>query len=389
MRYKIIYLLLLFQITLFGLEITPKSTSILASDTYGDIDKFLKNYKGVVKKYEIDKFRYYSIDTSKEKIIAFRGTANLNNLITDIKAIESNFLDTNIKIHKGFYDIAKSVDNSLSIAKNKKVVLVGHSLGGAVALIYGAILKEQNYQVEVYSFGMPPVADYRFDKRYKGLSHHRYFHIFDPIPMLYKPTIETFQKQLTLKAYIKVEKIIDNLIKTIKNTPNSFEHHGVSYKLTNKLYQSKDDEKQSLFFKTLSLPFYYHKIDNYIYALSKQTSKYIETQYKPYEIFVSSFSGTIPHRVEFYINPNDSKISSYYFNFAGKEMIKNRLKDNKISYNFRKAGKHKVIIAIKDRDNKIKKYEYIISTREPTFEEYKERIDKDFRKFKENNTFYR
>ena len=96
-----------------------------------------------------------------------------------------NIPDTLPKVHRGFHQYveaavaAKTVDsdgNSKSLAElllaypNRKVYLVGHSLGGAVAIIAGARLINTGVnpnQIEVITFGSPAVGNEAFARQYE------------------------------------------------------------------------------------------------------------------------------------------------------------------------------------------------------------------------------
>ena len=397
---KIISLLFISIISLNAIQITPETTAQLANDSYDEVEKFIRSYKGKITKDDVDAVRFYRIENENVIVLVFRGTSNTDNFLTDINGVDEEFLGKDVYVHRGFYSISKKVDKKVALNKKKKIYLVGHSLGGSIALLYAATLYEKGYTVNVYTFGMPPAADYKFVKRYKNIHHERYFHVFDPVPMLHTPTLSTISRQLNLKAFWNDKRSISDLISSIKNTPMTFKHHGINHKLTTEVYQSEKDKKQSLFFKTLTRPLAYHSISNYIYALGKQEDVFemVEesTQVsgtnsggkavikKEVEIIPSILEGTNPLDVDFYINDNGNEIISYYFNFDGQESIEKTLKNNLKNYRFEKSGTHKAIIAIKTKDAIIKR-EFIIKTRFPTWEEYQEQVGKDFKKYKEEN----
>jgi len=395
---KIISLFFIATLSLSALQINSSTTAQLANDSYDEVEKFIRSYKGKISKDDIDSVRYYRIENDSIAVLVFRGTSNTDNFITDMNGIDEEFLNLGVHVHRGFYSIAKKVDKKVTLDKKKKIYLVGHSLGGAIALLYAATLKEQNYDVNVYTFGMPPAADQKFVTRYKNIPHERYFHVFDPVPMLHTPSLSTITKQLNLKAFFSDSRSISDLFSSIKNTPLTFKHHGKENKLTTEVYQSEKDKSQSLFFRTLTRPLAYHSISNYIYALSKDENMFElleETTIssntnsgkkvnEKVKIFSSITEGTNPLDVDFYIDAKDNKILSYYFNFDGREIIKKTLDKNIMNYRFEKSGIHKAIIAIKTKDG-ITKKEFIIKTRFPTWEEYQEQVSKDFTKYKEEN----
>lgn len=397
---KILTLLFTSFITLNAIQITPETTAQLANDSYDEVEKFIRSYKGHITKDDVDSVRYYRIENESIVVLVFRGTSNTDNFLTDIDGVDEEFLGKNVFVHRGFYSISKKVDKKVALNKNKKIYLVGHSLGGSIALLYAATLSEKGYNVNVYTFGMPPAADYNFSQRYKKIHHERYYHVFDPVPMLHTPTLSTISRQLNLKAFWNDKRSISDLMSSIKNTPLTFKHHGTEHKLTTEVYQSEEDKKQSLFFKTLTRPLAYHSISNYIYALGKEEDVFEMVEgnsessgtnsggsvsvKKEVEILPSILEGTNPLDVDFYINANGHEIISYYFNFDGIESIEKDLKNNLKNYRFEKSGEHKAIIAIKTKDAVIKR-EFIIKTRFPTWQEYQEQVGKDFKKYKEEN----
>ena len=397
---KLLTLIFTMTLSLYAIHITPETTAQLANDSYDEVEKFIRSYKGEITKDDVDSVRFYRIENENIVVLVFRGTSNTDNFLTDINGIDEEFLGKGVYVHRGFYSISKKVDKKVSLNKNKKIYLVGHSLGGSIALLYAATLYEKGYKVNIYTFGMPPAADKKFVDRYKHIHHERFFHVFDPVPMLHTPTLSTITRQLNLKAFWNDKRSISDLISSIKNTPLTFKHHGIEHKLTTEVYQSEKDKKQSLFFKTLTRPLAYHSISNYIYALGRQEDIFemIEgntqvsgtnsngevTLKREVEIIPSILEGTNPLDVDFYINDNGNKIISYYFSFDGRESIEKELKNNLKNYRFEKSGEHKVVIAIKTKDAIIKR-EFIIKTRFPTWKEYQEQVSEDFKKYKEEN----
>ncbi|MCM8540965.1 MAG: lipase family protein [Lentisphaeraceae bacterium] len=97
-------------------------------------------------------------------IVAFRGTQEIEDILTDISAFKKFKKELSGKIHSGFYqaflDIYPQLEKCLSIykAKRQPVIFTGHSLGGALALLaakwwydFGGIV------ARVVTFGCPRV----------------------------------------------------------------------------------------------------------------------------------------------------------------------------------------------------------------------------------------
>ncbi|CRG87915.1 hypothetical protein PISL3812_04937 [Talaromyces islandicus] len=164
---------------------------------------------------------------AKRIIVAFRGTYSLTNTIVDLSTVPQEYVpyptgddddddifttsDTattkkcdNCTIHSGFWSSWK---NSRSVilpavlhAKREypdyQVVLVGHSLGGAVAALAGLEMNLRGLDPQVTTFGEPKVGNGEFSGFINaafGLSssppasRHRYrrvTHVNDPVPLL-------------------------------------------------------------------------------------------------------------------------------------------------------------------------------------------------------------
>ena len=94
-------------------------------------------------------------------IIVIRGTANVNNLQSDIDVRLVDDARTGISLHKGFRDasitIMQILDNSHTIEHT--VHITGHSLGGAIAQIIGMWLHKRGNNVQIFSYGSPKVSN--------------------------------------------------------------------------------------------------------------------------------------------------------------------------------------------------------------------------------------
>lgn len=173
-------------------------------------------------------------------IIAFRGTYSIANTIADLSTIpqeyipypgdddsdssDSDFLTPrfgvaegvaegdappaeppkceNCTVHTGFYSswlntrrvILPYVSKALEKYPEYKLVLVGHSLGGAVATLAGLDFKARGWDPHVTTFGEPRLGNKEFnayiDKRFNVTANHqhnkihRVTHVGDPVPLL-------------------------------------------------------------------------------------------------------------------------------------------------------------------------------------------------------------
>lgn len=127
-------------------------------------------------------------DTAKKlNIVVVRGTANVENAIVDMDLKLIADKQTDIRLHKGFLQAATPIFQELQVSLNKdyKVQLTGHSLGGAVAVILAMQLQSAGFGVDkVVTFGQPKVTNVEGAKKYKGLNLLRIVRPKDLVPIV-------------------------------------------------------------------------------------------------------------------------------------------------------------------------------------------------------------
>ena len=115
-------------------------------------------------------------------IIIIRGTANTDNVQSDIdvRLVEDTRLS--ILLHKGFRDaslgVMEIIDRDHTVEHT--VHVTGHSLGGAIAQIIGMWLHKRSHNVQVFSFGSPKVSSQVLPSGQP--THWRGVRRSDPIP---------------------------------------------------------------------------------------------------------------------------------------------------------------------------------------------------------------
>ena len=121
----------------------------------------------------------------KSYLISVRGTEQGQDWLTNFRALKAEdfHLDENSKVAAGFSDYASELigtnsfkqmlnDIRMSEANNEtyEVLITGHSLGGAAAVILKAYLDEllpsSKPQIKAITFGAPPVGDSNFADKY-------------------------------------------------------------------------------------------------------------------------------------------------------------------------------------------------------------------------------
>ncbi|MDH5217929.1 MAG: lipase family protein [Gammaproteobacteria bacterium] len=131
-------------------------------------------------------------DTRQEhQIISVRGTANPENVIVDAKFVFIDVESLGIKVHKGFAEASKEVlkdllkDNADTLDKTKPIIVTGHSLGGAVAVLISMHLQEMGYHIDsIYTYGQPKVTDRHGANKFKSIPLIRYANNKDIVPLV-------------------------------------------------------------------------------------------------------------------------------------------------------------------------------------------------------------
>lgn len=132
----------------------------------------------------------------KEIVVAFRGTIPVpDNILTDADFFLTPAAEfcSNCQVHNGFYNawlayrdvVIQHLSNATAVNKGYKVVVVGHSLGGAVATIAAADLRNSKLNCDLYTYGSPRVGDKNFANLVSSSnmgSVYRVTHLDDPIP---------------------------------------------------------------------------------------------------------------------------------------------------------------------------------------------------------------
>ncbi|VVN33017.1 lipase family protein [Pseudomonas fluorescens] len=123
-------------------------------------------------------------------LIAVRGTYELiADGLRDADALQVPFEDTDSKVHRGFYQAAQKaydfvVKYLTRFYTGQKLLICGHSLGGAVALLLSEMLRcrPEGYNIQLYTYGAPRAGDANFAKGAEPLVHYRMVAHNDPVP---------------------------------------------------------------------------------------------------------------------------------------------------------------------------------------------------------------
>ncbi|CAG9996465.1 unnamed protein product [Clonostachys byssicola] len=140
------------------------------------------------------------VESRKQIIWVGRGSATPKNWDTNLKTrlIPSDLVD-GAKIHTGFStawdeisrDVFTTLEEQVSKHPDYDIIITGGSLGGAVATIAAAHIREAGYQADLYTYGSPRIGNgvlVDFITQQPGKSY-RVTHRHDLVPRIPTPNV--------------------------------------------------------------------------------------------------------------------------------------------------------------------------------------------------------
>jgi len=140
--------------------------------------------------------RGFVATSERFNLVVFQGTHSLQGAVTDLRAVMASASPENIPggMHKGFRDAYATVSAQLSealkesIGKKVPTYFVGHSLGGALAVIASSEQGKAGVAVEgVVTLGQPRVGNDQFISGFEQAMQSKYARFVyenDPVPHL-------------------------------------------------------------------------------------------------------------------------------------------------------------------------------------------------------------
>jgi triacylglycerol lipase len=212
---------------------------------FANLSKQSYNDRLHVEGYSVELFsdngaQAFLLESKTEQIIIFRGTDEPEDWIVDVSF---KFRDG---VQSGFLAYSEILFGLIKhrLDDNKKLWLTGHSLGGAIAVVFSHLIQRED--VIIYTFGSPRIGSNRFVNNTK-VEHYRFSAAYDYAPMtpLYPyfhhgQLIYINSKGQITKGYNTFDRIKDRL--TGKFIPDS---HNINYYI--KCLENSFDVKDNLY----------------------------------------------------------------------------------------------------------------------------------------------
>lgn len=126
--------------------------------------------------------QFFTVEYADRLVFAIRGSESIADFKDDMFCWTESFQDVHasgVRVHSGFlkqyqsmrFAVMSSIYKMAWKGQRKKIVFTGHSLGGALATLCGAVVKEEipELHVSVYTFGSPRVGNKAFAQVFKAV----------------------------------------------------------------------------------------------------------------------------------------------------------------------------------------------------------------------------
>ena len=166
------------------------------------VEEWEKNTSGLflsVEVVDVSSDRFLILSNDAYLILAFRGSENIGNLLTDIDIILSPYENIeSLLVHEGFYTSVLQMRQLLGEALRKyhkpgqTVHITGHSLGGAQAVLSAYLIPELENFDNLTTFGCPKIGDSNLTALFNESLNsspvsnesriYRFVNKYDPVP---------------------------------------------------------------------------------------------------------------------------------------------------------------------------------------------------------------
>ncbi|MQU16629.1 lipase family protein [Pseudomonas helleri] len=224
-----------FEVVPFDPELYPKNNPQLGPDQDSPIKIHFLDDRGEIVDTDTQAFATHSDEII---LIVIRGTIEMSrDALRDLDAFQVPFEEGVGTVHRGFYEAAKQAYDFAykyleKFYAGQKLLICGHSLGGAIALILSEMLRRmpERYDILLYTYGAPRAGDSTFVEAAKPLVHHRMVNHNDPVPSVPAPWMKFKPSEFDYGAAIRFKNVPAEFIAYVAGMINMdadpYTHHG-------------------------------------------------------------------------------------------------------------------------------------------------------------------
>ncbi|KAB2579469.1 Lipase class 3 [Lasiodiplodia theobromae] len=148
--------------------------------------------------------------TNRLIVVSFRGSRSIQNWIANFDfGTTATTICSGCPAHSGFWNswqearsyVVAAVESARAANPSYQIVATGHSLGGAVATLAAADLRNSGYNVVLYTYGAPRIGPAALSDYITAQgNNYRVTHLNDPVPRL--PTLNMGYVHVSPEYYI-------------------------------------------------------------------------------------------------------------------------------------------------------------------------------------------
>lgn len=151
-----------------------KSTKLVATFPISRQLDIPHNHYQIIENRETGAHAYIWNTGESSKLIAFRGSHDLKDIVSYIntKQVSFSFCDRTVHVHQRLYEMFASIEPHITsllftdgFSKKQHITFCGHSMGGSLAMfasVYYAHLTNGNHDITCHTFGAPKLGDAAF-----------------------------------------------------------------------------------------------------------------------------------------------------------------------------------------------------------------------------------
>lgn len=113
-------------------------------------------------RFDVDGIQGCTVEIDDATWVLFRGTDETSDWLVNLDAAFTDKIYGSV--HSGFDEAFQKVKSKINLPKkpSSRVIVAGHSMGGALAVLCAHSMRHTNHNITLITFGQPRVGNYEF-----------------------------------------------------------------------------------------------------------------------------------------------------------------------------------------------------------------------------------